>query len=124
MELVDLVVVNKADGDLAKPANRALAEYKAALKLIQPRHEVWKPTAMTCSSVESTNIDKVWQTMKEFWEVMEVITYLTPLIEAEIGRIGQDTARTTKILAVEDATRRDHAPFLTTSSSEADVSNN
>lgn len=37
MELVDLVIVNKADGPLRESADRAAAEYRAALHLLQPK---------------------------------------------------------------------------------------
>ena len=37
MELADLVVVNKADGDLAAAAAHTAADYAAALHLVRPR---------------------------------------------------------------------------------------
>src|SRR5690349_847379 len=41
MELADLVVVTKVDGDLIAPANRAAAEYKGALHLLRPKWKSW-----------------------------------------------------------------------------------
>src|SRR5438105_7779016 len=43
MELADLVVVNKADGDLAATAARTAADYSAALHLMRPRIIGWEP---------------------------------------------------------------------------------
>ncbi len=43
MEVSDLMVVTKADGDLAAAAKLTQAEYISALKFLQPRTEVWKP---------------------------------------------------------------------------------
>ena len=39
MELADLVVVNKADGDLAATAAHTAADYAAALHLVRPAHQ-------------------------------------------------------------------------------------
>ena len=41
MELADLVVVNKADGDLAAVAAHTAADYAAALHLVRPRIAGW-----------------------------------------------------------------------------------
>ncbi|KAI8507660.1 hypothetical protein Bbelb_150400, partial [Branchiostoma belcheri] len=43
VEVADLVIVNKADGDLLPAARRIQAEYTSALKLIRPRSHVWRP---------------------------------------------------------------------------------
>ena len=44
MELADLVVVNKADGDLAAAAAHTAADYAAALHLVRPRIAGWDAT--------------------------------------------------------------------------------
>src|SRR5690606_29753803 len=38
MELADLVIINKADGDLLPKARLAAADYRMALQLMRPRH--------------------------------------------------------------------------------------
>ena len=43
VELADLVIVNKADGDLLPAARRIKAEYVSALKLLRAKHRVWTP---------------------------------------------------------------------------------
>ena len=49
MEQADLVVVNKADGDLLQAARRMVADYTSALKLLNTRRKttVWKPKVRT-----------------------------------------------------------------------------
>src|SRR6202162_5049454 len=42
VELADLVVVNKADGDLVAAAERTAADYANALHLLRPRTEGWE----------------------------------------------------------------------------------
>ena len=51
MELADLVVVNKADGDLAAAAAHTAADYAAALHLVRPRIAGWDPRVLTCSAL-------------------------------------------------------------------------
>ena len=51
VELADLVVVNKADGDLLPAARRIKAEYVSALKLLRSKHKVWSPKVRLCVCV-------------------------------------------------------------------------
>ncbi|MDA0786043.1 MAG: methylmalonyl Co-A mutase-associated GTPase MeaB [Proteobacteria bacterium] len=59
MELADLVVVNKADGDMAAAAKRSAAEYDNAIRLLHPSTSDWIPPVLTCSSLENIGIDAV-----------------------------------------------------------------
>ena len=47
VELADLVIVNKADGDLLPAARRIKAEYVSALKLLRAKQRVWSPKVGT-----------------------------------------------------------------------------
>jgi LAO/AO transport system kinase len=49
VELADMVVVTKADGDLLPAARRAKLEYLSALKFVQPKHAFWQ--TQVCLSV-------------------------------------------------------------------------
>ena len=66
MELADLVVVNKADGDLAAVAAHTAADYAAALHLVRPRIAAWTPRVLTCSALTGTGIAEVWEAVAEF----------------------------------------------------------
>lgn len=61
MEIADLIVVNKADGDLAATAKRTRADYAAALRLMRRRDGDTEgfPMAVTASSIEGTGIAEV-----------------------------------------------------------------
>src|SRR5205085_6458866 len=50
VELADLLVVNKADGDLKAQAKRVRSDYAAALKLLHPASSEWSPKVTTCSA--------------------------------------------------------------------------
>jgi LAO/AO transport system kinase len=66
MELADLVVVNKADGDLAAMAAHTAADYGAALHLVRPRIAGWEPRVLTCSALVGNGIAEVWAAVEEF----------------------------------------------------------
>ncbi|WP_163996482.1 methylmalonyl Co-A mutase-associated GTPase MeaB [Pyxidicoccus caerfyrddinensis] len=62
LEVADMVAINKADGDNAPRAERARAEYRAALHLMRPGAE---PVVTTCSALEGTGIEKLWDSVVE-----------------------------------------------------------
>jgi LAO/AO transport system kinase len=66
MELADLVVVNKADGELAAAAAHTAADYAAALHLVRPRLPGWTPRVLTCSALTGSGIPEVWDAVGEF----------------------------------------------------------
>jgi LAO/AO transport system kinase len=63
MELADLLIVTKADGDLFAAANRAAADYQAALHLMRPKHLGLSPSVLRVSSVAGQGIGEAWQAM-------------------------------------------------------------
>lgn len=66
MELADLVLINKADGDLAAAAQHSAADYSIALKLLHPRTRNWQVPVKTCSALENKGIDEVWASIGEY----------------------------------------------------------
>jgi LAO/AO transport system kinase len=63
VELADVVIVNKADGELLGAAGRAAADYQAALHLLRPATPLWRPPVLQCSAREGRGIDRVWNTV-------------------------------------------------------------
>ena len=64
MELADVVVVNKADGDLLPAAKRAVADYQHALHLLRPKHEGWEVPVIAASALEGKGIDESWDAIE------------------------------------------------------------
>ena len=60
VELADLIVVNKADGDLAAAAERARRDYASALHMLRPASALWTPKVIKCSAATGAGIDDVW----------------------------------------------------------------
>jgi len=71
VELADLVVVNKADGELLDAAGRAAAEYASALRLLRPMSAEWVPEVLTCSSLEGRGIPEGWARIGDFRAIGE-----------------------------------------------------
>ena len=66
IELADLIVVNKADGEMEKAAGRSAADYLSALQFMRSRADDWKVPVKTCSALTGSNIAEVWSTIVEY----------------------------------------------------------
>ena len=94
-ELVDGLVINKADGDSIQMAMQAKQYYQSAFNIIRTRDE-WKPKILTCSALERSNLDDVWEMILEFEKISKAsndfynrretqnVTWLKKLISTEI----------------------------------------
>ena len=70
MELADLVLVNKADGDQARLASQTVADYRGALHFMQARTPSWTPQVESCSALNNKGMDEVWTIVKAFREAL------------------------------------------------------
>lgn len=93
MELADMVVVNKADGDLLPAARRSAADLKGALHLMRPKLKGWEVPVLLVSALEARGIDAVWQGIAAF--------------RAQLGAKGLGEARAAQALAWMRAALRD-----------------
>lgn len=66
MEMADLVVINKADGDNLKKAGMAMQEYRQALHLFPPLPNGWTPEVMTASALQKEGLENIWDQMESF----------------------------------------------------------
>jgi LAO/AO transport system kinase len=66
MEMADAVVINKADGDNIKRAKIAQTEYRNALLFFPPKPYGWKPKVLTCSALEGSGLEDIWQMMQDY----------------------------------------------------------
>jgi LAO/AO transport system kinase len=71
IELADIVVVNKYDGELAAAARTTAADYGSALRLVRSKTSAWKPRVVLASALEGTGIDELWRTVEEFRTVLD-----------------------------------------------------
>jgi LAO/AO transport system kinase len=66
MEMADLILVNKADGDLKPTAIRTVSDYAGALRLLRrrPQDPEGFPKALPVSAVEGDGLDRAWDEMQ------------------------------------------------------------
>ena len=66
MEMADLILVNKADGDLKPVATRTCADYAGALRLLRkrPQDPEGFPKALMVSAVEEHGLEQAWEEMR------------------------------------------------------------
>ena len=96
MEIADLILINKADGELKSQAMRTCADYVGALRLLRKRVQDPKefPKAMTISALEEDGLETVWS------EIETLKTWRTGK-----GHMAANRARQAKVW-FEDEVRR------------------
>lgn len=77
MEMADLLVINKADGNNVAKANMAKAQYSSALQLFPQRQSEWKPTAVTASALHHTGLGDIWEIVLEYIKLTKENQYFT-----------------------------------------------
>jgi LAO/AO transport system kinase len=70
LELADIVVVNKADGNHLTEAKKAARELSSAIRLIYPRETLWRPPVLTMSAVDGTGLTELWDTVEHHRQVL------------------------------------------------------
>jgi LAO/AO transport system kinase len=76
IEMVDGMVINKADGENLRAANRARGQYESALRMFAPNREGWAAKVLTCSALENRGIREVWQMILNHLAQQEAGGYL------------------------------------------------
>ncbi len=65
LELADLMLVNKADGDQEKRAQKAQQEYRHALHLVRPKYPDIPLEVDLCSALTGTGIPVAWDKLQQ-----------------------------------------------------------
>ena len=66
MEMADMVVINKADGDNVKKSELAKLQYQNALHIFPQSESGWVPVVSTASSTKNIGIDHVWDKITDY----------------------------------------------------------
>jgi LAO/AO transport system kinase len=71
MEMADLVLITKADGDLLEAANRAYGDYRSALGLMRPKYPGIPPEIARVSALKHTGIPESWSMIENLAERLQ-----------------------------------------------------
>ena len=114
MEMADLLLINKADGDNLKAARQAAGEYKRALHLFPPNDNEWIPKVMSISSLDQKGMAETWDCIESFSNQQRLKGYFqenrqgqmlgwfkTALQERIIGKFYSDANNLSRIRELE-----------------------
>ncbi|MBV8180707.1 MAG: methylmalonyl Co-A mutase-associated GTPase MeaB [Mycobacterium sp.] len=73
LELADIVVVNKADGEHLREARKAARDLSGVIRLIYPRETLWRPPVLTMSALEGTGLEELWETVERHRDVLSEV---------------------------------------------------
>ena len=76
IEVADILVVNKSDGDLKSSSRNTVLDYKNALKLLKPRTKDWSVPVIACSSLENIGLDECWESIQNFQKFISASGFL------------------------------------------------
>lgn len=68
LELADLIIINKADGESANAAIQTMAQYKSGLS-ITSRENFWKTEVLTNTSLNKTDFSEIYNKLKNYQEL-------------------------------------------------------
>ena len=66
MEMADLMVITKADGENIHKAELAQTQFQGALRLFPVPESGWRPKVYTSSAVARTGLEEVWKGVEEY----------------------------------------------------------
>ncbi len=67
LEVVDLVVVTKDDGDQRMTIQKAKHDYQQALQIL--RHDGWMPPVLSCSAVTKSGLSEIQETIESYFQL-------------------------------------------------------
>ena len=77
MEMADMMVITKADGENIYKAELAKTQYQGALRLFPVPESGWRPKVYTCSAYTKTGLEEVWKGVEEFLDFIQANGYFT-----------------------------------------------
>jgi len=72
MEIADMILINKAEGDNRPRAALAKSQIETALHIMQPKSPNWTVPVMLCSALKGEGIDEVWRAIEDYRERLQV----------------------------------------------------
>jgi LAO/AO transport system kinase len=76
IEMIDGMVINKADGDNRRKAERARVEFASALHLFPAPADGWTPQVLTCSALHGEGVAESWDMVLDHRRKLEASGHL------------------------------------------------
>lgn len=76
VEMSDLILINKADGQNLNQAKITKSEYQSILNMVKPTNSNWDRKIDICSALEKKNLDVVINLINKFYNDTNVQNYL------------------------------------------------
>ena len=85
MEIADIIVVNKSDGELLSSAHNTLRYYQEAIKYYPQKYKGIDIKTLSCSSINHTGVDELRDASIALWKTLVEYNIITKLrIDQEI----------------------------------------
>ena len=75
MEMADMLVINKADGDNVRKSQIAKRQYENALHIFPQSESGWTPVVSTASALRNIGIAEVWEQVMEYKKLVDANGY-------------------------------------------------
>ena len=92
IEMSDLIVINKCDGNNIEESIKAKNEFKLALQLFPIKNSNWRPMVLTCSSINNEGLENIWDCINEYISLTKKNNYFFE------NRINQNKTNLLKII--------------------------
>lgn len=70
MEMADIIVINKDDGENRSNVAVTRHIYESALRILRRKYPQWQPQVLSCSALEKKGISDVWEAIQTFWSIL------------------------------------------------------
>lgn len=90
MEMSDLLVINKADGDNIAKANLSKSQYSSAIRLFPPSPSGWMPFAETCSALNHIGIENILNIINDYVDLTQKNGYFYTYRSEQLVHIMND----------------------------------
>lgn len=114
LELVDIIVVNKADGNNAEAASNSARDYRTAMHYVRGGgggDSASEPGVFTCSALEGTGISEVWSALTDRFDDLnnsgkleikrneQMLTWMRALVDEQVKLLLENHAGVSAIKA-------------------------
>mmetsp|Transcript_5565 Transcript_5565/g.15529 ORF Transcript_5565/g.15529 Transcript_5565/m.15529 type:complete len:274 (+) Transcript_5565:988-1809(+) len=89
MEVADIVVVNKADGDTESAAHQSVQHHRSTLGLLPQRFSAWRPQVMPVSAHTGRNLDELLGMLTSFRQTVSASGELAEARRRQHGLAAQ-----------------------------------